>query len=308
VRSDQKPPGDRATIAVERAAARDGTKPLLRGREQLVARGQLLEATPKRGPQRSKGGGSSGSKREPLLDAPPTLADLGIDKKLSARSRKLAKLDDNGFEAAVSIAREVAGESAPQHRVIPNRGYFNSEEILATEQAGDVPLVPKPQTSNNKAQGLYDKRDFVYVEEDDEYRCPAGERAIYRLTCVENGLALRRYWSSARPNCLQKSKCTTGKNRRISRWEHEAVLERMQSHLDQRPDCARERRQTVEHPFGTQGVDGCHTFPDQDATEGANRDELACACVQHKADDCSIRNRSPDRYDAGVKLVSPIMN
>jgi hypothetical protein len=114
-----------------------------------------------------------------------------------------------------------------------------------------VPLVPKPQTSNNKAHGLYDKRDFVYVEQDDEYRCPAGQRAIYRLTRVEGGLTVRRYWSCACPNCLQKSKCTTGKNRRITRWEHEAVLERMQSRLDHRPDAARERRQTVEHPFGT---------------------------------------------------------
>jgi transposase len=145
--------------------------------------------------------------------------------------------------------KEVINE--PSITVLADRGYFNSEEILATEQAGIVPLVPKPQTSNNKAQGLYDKRDFVYVDDDDEYRCPAGQRAIYRLTRVENGLTLRRYWSSACPSCLQKSKCTTGKNRRISRWEHEAVLERMQSRLDQRPDAARERRQTVEHPFGT---------------------------------------------------------
>jgi hypothetical protein len=78
-----------------------------------------------------------------------------------------------------------------------------------------------------------------------------GERAIYRLTRVENGLTLRRYWSFACPSCLQKNKCTTGKNRRISRWEHEAVLERMHGRLDQRPDCARERRQTGEHPVGT---------------------------------------------------------
>jgi transposase len=157
--------------------------------------------------------------------------------------------DRTQLTTMASCAKEVINE--PTITVLADRGYFNSEEILATEQAGVVPLVPKPQTSNNKAQGLYDKRDFVYVEEDDEYRCPAGQRAIYRLTRVEDGLTLRRYWSSACPSCLQKSKCTTGKNRRISRWEHEAVLERMQSRLDQRPDTARERRQTVEHPFGT---------------------------------------------------------
>ncbi|SDL10855.1 transposase [Pseudomonas delhiensis] len=37
----------------------------------------------------------------------------------------------------------------------------------------------------------------------------------------------------------------------MSRWEHETVLEDMQSRLDQAPEMMRIRRQTVEHPFGT---------------------------------------------------------
>jgi hypothetical protein len=48
-----------------------------------------------------------------------------------------------------------------------------------------------------------------------------------------------------------KGKCTTGKERRISRWEHEAVLEAVQARLDRNSDKMRLRRQTVEHPFGT---------------------------------------------------------
>ena len=71
------------------------------------------------------------------------------------------------------------------------------------------------------------------------------------MTVVENGMTLHKYWSSACPRCPLKPKCTTGNNRRIARWEHEAVLERMQLQLNQRPQAARERRQTVEHPFGT---------------------------------------------------------
>ena len=51
--------------------------------------------------------------------------------------------------------------------------------------------------------------------------------------------------------CALKSKCTTGKERRISRWEHEAVLEAVQARLDRNPEKMRVRRQTVEHPFGT---------------------------------------------------------
>ena len=106
-------------------------------------------------------------------------------------------------------------------------------------------------TSNNRAAGLFDKRDFVYIEAEDALRCPAGERAIHRFTTVENGLTLHKYWSSACPRCPLKTQCTTGEYRRIARWEHEAVLDRMQARLDQRPETARQRRQTVEHPFGT---------------------------------------------------------
>ena len=134
---------------------------------------------------------------------------------------------------------------------LADRGYFKGEEILQCEQTGITTLVPKPLTSNNRAAGLFDKRDFVYIEADDEFRCPAGERAIHRFTTVEQGLTIRKYWSSACPRCPLKPQCTTGVQRRIARWEHEAVLERMQVRLNQRPQAARERRQTVEHPFGT---------------------------------------------------------
>ena len=134
---------------------------------------------------------------------------------------------------------------------LADRGYFKGEEILQCEQTGIEALVPKPLTSNNRAAGLFDKRDFVYIEAEDALRCPAGERAIHRFTTVENGLTLHKYWSSACPRCPLKTQCTTGEYRRIARWEHEAVLDRMQARLDQRPETARQRRQTVEHPFGT---------------------------------------------------------
>ena len=62
---------------------------------------------------------------------------------------------------------------------------------------------------------------------------------------------MRRYWTTACEACALKSKCTTGKERRISRWEHEAVLEVVQARLDRSPEKMRLRRQTVEHPFGT---------------------------------------------------------
>jgi len=135
--------------------------------------------------------------------------------------------------------------------VVADRGYFKSEQILECTQSGITPIVPKSLTSNNRAEGRFDKQDFIYVAEDDEYRCPAGERAIRRFTTLEAGLTIHKYWTSACPRCPIKAQCTTGDYRRITRWEHEAVLATMQERLDRHPDIMRVRRQTAEHPFGT---------------------------------------------------------
>ena len=135
--------------------------------------------------------------------------------------------------------------------IVADRGYFKGEEILACQSAGMTPFVPKPLTSSSKAEGRFGKQDFVYLAGEDTYRCPAGERLTSRYASVEDGMTLHVYWTSACPNCPLKAKCTTGKERRIKRWEHEDVLEAMQQRLDQAPEKMAVRRQTVEHPFGT---------------------------------------------------------
>jgi hypothetical protein len=135
--------------------------------------------------------------------------------------------------------------------VVADRGYFSGDEILACEEAGITVYLPKPITSGINAKGRFGKQDFVYVAADDVYLCPAGEQLTYHYTNEEDGKTLRRYWTTACQACALKNKCTTGKERRISRWEHEAVLETVQARLDRHPDKMRVRRQTVEHPFGT---------------------------------------------------------
>jgi len=134
---------------------------------------------------------------------------------------------------------------------VADRGYFNGEEILACEEAGITVTLPKPMTSNSKAEGRFGKQDFRYVAEEDVYICPAGERLTYHYTNEENGLVLRRYWTNACQSCAIKHSCTTAKERRITRWEHEHILEAVQRRLDERPEKMRQRRETVEHPFGT---------------------------------------------------------
>lgn len=135
--------------------------------------------------------------------------------------------------------------------VVADRGYFSGEEIVACADAGITAYVPRPQTSNNQAKGLFGKRDFVYVPKSDAYRCPAGQSLIWRFTTVEKGMTLHCYWSSACKACPLKAQCTPAPERRVKRWEHEGVLETMQQQMDHDPDKMRIRRQTVEHPFGT---------------------------------------------------------
>jgi hypothetical protein len=135
--------------------------------------------------------------------------------------------------------------------VVADRGYFSSEQILTCEEAGITVTLPKPMTSNSKTEGRFGKQDFHYVVEEDIYLCPAGERLAYSFTTEENGLVLRRYSTKACRRCAIKQSCTTGKERRITRWEHEHLLETVQRRLDEHPEKMRQRRETVEHPFGT---------------------------------------------------------
>ena len=134
---------------------------------------------------------------------------------------------------------------------VADRGYFNSPEILACHEAGITVTLPKPLTSGAKSEGRFGKQDFAFLPEEDAYRCPAGEKLPYRYTNEEDGKMLRRYWTTACQNCALKSQCTTGPERRITRWEHEHLLEAVQRRLDANPEAMRQRRETVEHPFGT---------------------------------------------------------
>ena len=135
--------------------------------------------------------------------------------------------------------------------VVADRGYFNSPEILECEQADITVTLPKPMTSGAKSDGRFGKQDFVYLPTEDVYRCPAGEKLTYRYTNDEAGKTLWHYWATACPHCPLKPKCTPAPQRRISRWEHEHVLEVVQQRLDENPQAMRQRRETAEHPFAT---------------------------------------------------------
>ena len=146
-------------------------------------------------------------------------------------------------------AKEALG--VDELNVVADRGYFSADQIKDCADADIVPTLPKPQTSSNRKKGMFVKADFRYEANEDIYICPAGQRLPWRYVTEEAGLVVSRYWTDACAGCPLKDQCTTGKERRISRWEHEHLAEDMQQRLDENPQAMRQRRETVEHPFGT---------------------------------------------------------
>jgi len=144
-----------------------------------------------------------------------------------------------------------AALDAEMLEVVADQGYYRGEELLACERTNIVPYIAKIDTAAKQAKGEFPRSAFRYVPDDDEYECPAGERLIYRFTRNESGKEIRRYWTSECIRCPVKSACTPSKERRISRWEHEAVIEAAEDRLRQHPEMMIRRRATVEHPFGT---------------------------------------------------------
>jgi transposase len=203
--------------------------------------GQLSLTDPDARSMKTRGTGIVGYNVQTAVDAKHHLivahevTNVGIDRDLLASMAKQAREAIGGGDLTV----------------IADRGYFKGEQILACQEAGIMAIVPKTSTSAAKAEGRFDKADFIYDPAVDEYRCPANQRLVWRFARVEGGLMINRYWSSACPQCAIKTKCTPSDYRRVSRWEHQAVLDGMERRLDMAPDSMRIRRQTVEHPFGT---------------------------------------------------------
>ncbi len=189
----------------------------------------------------ARGSGVVGYNVQTAVDAKHHLV---VTHEVTNQGTDRAQLSSMGQQTQEAIG-------AAKLTALADRGYYAGPEILKCEQAGINALVPKSHTSNNLAKGQFDKRDFHYLAAEDEYRCPAGQRAIKRFTTIEHGLTVHKYWTSACPRCPLKAQCTTGDYRRITRWEHEAVMEAMQARLEKMPDAARIRRQTAEHVFGT---------------------------------------------------------
>ena len=133
---------------------------------------------------------------------------------------------------------------------IADAGYYRGPDLLACRDIGVTALTPRTNTSRAKAEGRFSKEAFVYLPEEDAYRCPAGRTLTRRYDTVASGLTMLVYWCSTCSACPIKNQCTPQTERRIQRWEHENVIETMNSRMEAINAMAI-RRETAEHPFST---------------------------------------------------------
>jgi transposase len=239
----EPPPDDAKTLRDKVAKLREEMARLKKLEVRMLeAPDQQLSLTdPDARSMSSRGTGMVGYNVQSAVDAKHHLIVAHEVSKVGSDRQQLARM--------AKQAKDVLGTE--KLTVVADRGYYNGDEIHECEQNDIVAYVAKPKTSPNKAKGYFDKSRFQYIKEDDEYQCPAGERLTYRTTTTDRGKTIRRYWSSACGSCAIKSQCTNGKERRVSRWMHEDVLDRAAKRLRRRPEVMNARRSLVEHPFGT---------------------------------------------------------
>jgi len=159
-------------------------------------------------------------------------------------------LDNHQLFVIAQSTKQILGQRDLQ--VVADMGYYNHEELKQCEEAGITSYVSKPIVSKNTARGLFGKEKFVYEADGDCYRCPAGERLDFRFESEQDGKKFRYYWTKACPGCPLKAQCTTDPRfHRIKRWEHEAIIERIERRVRANPAIMKLRKQIVEHPFGT---------------------------------------------------------
>ena len=188
--------------------------------------------------------GAAGSSADNAQVAVDTETHLIVTHDVTNQGFDRAQLSPMATAAKTALGRD-------DLHAIADKGYFSGSEILACHQAGITTTVPRPETSGNRSKGMFVKADFRYEPDRDVYRCPAGNELTYRYTREEGGLQVRRYWINDCQYCPLQPRCPSGKERRISRWEHEDLVDEMRQRLSRDPDPMTLRRCTVENPFGT---------------------------------------------------------
>jgi transposase len=158
---------------------------------------------------------------------------------------------DQGQLADVARAAKAELE-IQQADVVADGGYYKSQDIKTCQELGLEPHLPAVENSPSERAGLYGKTDFHYDAAKDVYRCPGGAELTRRREMTDKGRKLFNYdHVSACAGCPLKARCTKASYRTVSRWEHEASLERMAAVVAAAPEKLAQRKTLIEHCWGT---------------------------------------------------------
>lgn len=153
--------------------------------------------------------------------------------------------DQNQLAEVAQGAKEELGCATLE--VVADSGYADAEQIQNCEDAGITPFVPHPRSSNTKGE-FFPKSQFVYEEEQDQYRCPAGE--VLRFHSASDKKQASNYVGVNCAGCALKSRCTDAKARWVTRHKYEEALDRLAERMQTRSGIMKRRGALAEHPFG----------------------------------------------------------
>jgi transposase len=157
--------------------------------------------------------------------------------------------DVGQFNEGAQRAKEVLG--AESLSVVADGGYYSSNDLKAAEAQGIRAYVPAPLDKMDKA-GLFAREQFHYQESSDEYACPAGQKLQRHSDVAQDGKVYEVYYHPAAcAACALRAKCTKGSYRKIVHVVGHKVMESIQQRLKEEPDIYAQRKNLVEHPFGT---------------------------------------------------------
>jgi transposase len=174
---------------------------------------------------------------------------IAVDSKHKLVADFAVTNEGNDVNCLAEMAQGAQQElGTPQLKVCADRGYYNTAQIKACEDAGIEVHMERPRPA--QTAGIFPLAQFTYDATQDVYTCPAGKRLSYRT--FDKAKRVRCYWTEACHRCPLKSQCTTGKGpRKIKRPECQDAAERMLQRVAADPQFLKLRKELVEHPFGT---------------------------------------------------------
>lgn len=159
--------------------------------------------------------------------------------------------DCNDFGQLLPMAQKAqAALEEAALTVVADTGYSNGEQGQACAKAGITVAVPRPQTVQTKGEGLFSRDAFSYDASTDSWTCPSGET----LTLFKTSQAdqTRYYHTKACAGCPLKPQCTkAATGRTIARHFFEDDRAAMHQRTVDDRNFMKQRRELVEHPFGT---------------------------------------------------------